>query len=357
MDSILQNNQHPNLPLVSIVIPHIGSSDILYTCLQSVAKSSYPFLEIVLVDNGSDFQEEWLQESGLSYIYIKNKRNIGFAGGCNAGIKRATGKYLVLLNNDTQVDAGWLEPLVQAMEENPKLAACQPRLLSSRFEGKFDYGGAMGGLMDIFGYPFAIGRIFNTIESEHDRYQCSYRIFWASGTASIWRKSVFAEVGYLDEDFFAHQEEIDLNWRCQLAGYQVRSIHGSRIYHYSGYSLGHENWRKIYLNHRNNLVMLLKNYEGNMLVWLFPIRIFMEIVTIFMAVVSLNWKQLWAIICAHFYLIMNSTKIWRKRKSIQSLRRIGDPKIYSYMFRGSVVWQYFVRHRRSVGEFMELTCK
>ncbi|HDL19282.1 MAG TPA: glycosyltransferase family 2 protein, partial [Bacteroidetes bacterium] len=151
----MQIKKEEKYPLVSIVIPHFGPSEILHSCLKSVAKSTFSDFEIVLVDNGSDFDESFLAEIASGYQYIKNAENLGFAGGCNMGIRAAKGKYVLLLNNDTTVEPGWLEPLVNAMEKDETVAACQPKLLSSRFAGKLDYAGAMGGLIDIFGYPFA----------------------------------------------------------------------------------------------------------------------------------------------------------------------------------------------------------
>ncbi len=343
-----------NHPLVSIVIPHIGASGILYDCLESIARSTYRPVEILVVDNGSDLTVGWLERLEVPYRYLKNDRNLGFAGGCNVGIRQAQGKYVVLLNNDTRVDPNWLEPLVREMEQDEFLAACQPRLLSSRFLGKLDYSGAMGGLLDIFGYPFAIGRIFTAIELDENQYPQRYEIFWASGTASIWRKSLFTWIGYLDEDFFAHMEEIDLNWRCHLCGFHVRSVAESRVHHYSGYSLGQEDWQKMYLNHRNNLVMLLKNYEGNTLLWLYPLRLVMEISTAATALATFKGKRLMAVVLAQFYILLHVSEIYYKRRQIQSLRRVGDAVLFDRMLRGSVVWHYFVKRQSRVTQFMQI---
>jgi len=350
----LKKEKIANLSLVSIVIPHFGSSEILYTCLDSLTQSTYSLIEIVIVDNGSDIQKSLLNEYGLAFQYIKNEKNLGFAGGCNVGIRAAKGKYIVLLNNDTKVDPVWLEPLINILESNPTVAACQPLLLSSRFEGKMDYAGALGGLIDIFGYPFAIGRIFNTIEDDENYYSGKFKIFWASGTASIWRKSILSEVGYLDEDFFAHMEEIDLNWRCQLVGYKILSTSESKVYHYSGYSLGHDSWKKMYLNHRNNLVMMLKNYEGKTLLRILPIRLILEIATIVSSICSLNWRRFFAVLFAKAYVLFHLKSIWTKRKQIHSKRKLADREIFKNMFQGSIIWHYFILRHKKVREFMDI---
>ena len=240
------------------------------------------------------------------------------------------------------------------MELDSSIAVCQPKLLSSRFKGKLDYAGAMGGLIDIFGYPFAIGRIFNTIEPDRQKYLGNYEIFWASGTASIWRKSVFEKVGYLDEDFFAHMEEIDLNWRCLLHGYKIRSTSNSKVFHYSGFSLGHDTWKKMYLNHRNNLVMLLKNLGGKKLIWVFPIRLSMEYFTAIIAIFKLDWRRFFAVILSQLFILVNLISIIRKRKIVQSKRTESDTKIFERMFHGSIVWHYFLRRHTTVDQFMEI---
>ncbi len=350
----MQIKKEEKYPLVSIVIPHFGPSEILHSCLKSVAKSTFSDFEIVLVDNGSDFDESFLAEIASGYQYIKNAENLGFAGGCNMGIRAAKGKYVLLLNNDTTVEPGWLEPLVNAMEKDETVAACQPKLLSSRFAGKLDYAGAMGGLIDIFGYPFAIGRVFETTETDAGQYRGVYRIFWASGTASIWRKSLFDQTGYLDEDFFAHMEEIDLNWRCQLRGYKVLAISDSVVHHYSGYSLGHETWKKMYLNHRNNLIMLLKNLASFSLLWIFPARLLLELSTVLFALFTLNWRRVGAVITAFFYLIFHIPSVWRKRRTVQKNRIVPDREIFDRMYKGSVVWQSFFRRRHDVNMFLEI---
>lgn len=350
----MSHKNQPSFPLVSIIIPHIGPWEILSSCLQSLSKSSYPNLEVFIVNNGQDISPDLMKKIELKIIYIKNRKNLGFAGGCNVGIKAANGAYIVLLNNDTTVEIDWLEPLVKVMESDSKIAACQPRLLSSRYEGKLDYAGAMGGLIDIFGFPFAIGRIFKVTEPDDNRYSGQYNIFWASGTASIWRRSIFEEIGYLDEDFFAHMEEIDLNWRCHLTGYKVCSVSGSRVYHYSGYSLDAKNWQKMYLNHRNNLVMLIKNYETKSLLWLLPLRLLFEMFAAGVSFFSLNWKRLFAVFLSLLYVVFHLIPIWKKHISIQELRNVEDRHIFDRMYRGSVVWQYYILRNFSVSQFMEI---
>lgn len=346
-------NSHP---LVSIIIPHIGSTGILTDCLRSVSQTTYPSYDIVVVDNSLELQPETLPGYGTNLKCIHNSKNLGFAGGCNVGIKAAQGEYVVILNNDTVVDSGWLEPLIETMEKDHKVAACQSRLLSKTSKGKLDYAGAMGGLIDIFGYPFALGRLFDTLENNESTYPGKYDIFWASGTAAIWRKSAITEVGLFDEDFFAHMEEIDLSWRLHLRGYGLQSSTDSKVYHFSGYSLGHDHWRKMYLNHRNSLVMLLKNYQLKSLLWIYPVRLVLEFVTAIASFLSFNWKRTFAVLLAQIYLIGHLVMIARKRGVVQKLRTKDDSYILKKMYFGSVVWQYYIRRKRKVTDFLKVKC-
>ncbi len=335
---------------MTVVIPHIGKSDILYSCLRSLTNESQVPFDVIIVDNGSDLKESRVAEILPDFRILAMQENLGFAGGCNAGLLQVTAPYAVLLNNDTEVGANWLTPLVALMESEPEVAACQPKILSLRFPGRFDYAGGMGGLIDRFGYPFAIGRIFDTLEEDHGQYDGHFNIFWASGTAMMLRMEALKQVGLLDEDFFAHMEEIDLCWRLHLSGQSVVSISESTVYHYSGYSLGHEAHRKMYLNHRNNWVMLLKNYAWRTLLWLVPLRLFFEAVTFFVSVVKLDFKRAWAVVRAIGFIFLHLRGLFRKHVAVQKLRKISDLQLFEKMYRGSIVWQYFVLGRKRVSE-------
>jgi GT2 family glycosyltransferase len=208
----------------------------------------------------------------------------------------------------------------------------------------------MGGLLDRFGYPFAIGRIFDFLEEDQGQYNGHFNIFWASGTAMLLRMAALRQTGLLDEDFFAHMEEIDLSWRLHLVGYEVVSVSESTVYHYSGYSLGHEAHRKMYLNHRNNWIMLLKNYAWRTLLWVAPIRLFLEGVTLVVSLIKLDFKRAWAVIRALGFVALHFGGILKKHRAVQRLRKVSDLQIFEIMYRGSIVWQYFVLGRKRVSE-------
>ncbi len=336
-------------PLVSIIIPHFNGKEILQNCLASLEKTNYSNLQVILVDNGStDGSVEYAQRESPWIQIKKNEKNLGYAGGCNSGLEKAQGKYILFLNNDTIVDTEWLAKIVEQCEGDANIAACQPKILSLKNRQLFDYAGAAGGLMDQYGFPFAKGRIFFTIEKDEHQYDKSANIFWASGTACLIRKSVLDEVGYFDEDFFAHMEEIDLNWRFHLAGYKVVSEPLAIVYHSAGSTLKTDSYMKVMLNHRNSLIMLLKNYEVRTLFWILPIRILLEFIASIYSLLKLDYIRFRAVYAAFVYVILNLSKIMKKRVQIQRLRKIPDSQMFTKMYRGSIVFDYFIRGIRRV---------
>lgn len=170
--------------------------------------------------------------------------------------------YYVLLNSDVEVQPSWIGPVIDLMEKDRTIGACQPKLLQYHDRSSFEYSGAAGGWLDRFGYPFARGRIFDYCESDKGQYDTMEPVFWASGAAMFVRSELYHSLGGLDEYFFAHQEEIDFCWRMQRSGYKVYCCPASVVYHVGGGTLPKGNSRKVFLNFRNNLIMMAKNMNG-----------------------------------------------------------------------------------------------
>jgi len=333
-------------PFVSIVIPHY-KGDMILRCLDSLYNDGFDRKEIIVIDDGSvDGSIESARSRFPDVRYIRNPANLGFVRSCNRGIGVSSGKYIVLLNDDTEVSPGWLECLISFAESRDNLGACQPKILSLRDPGKFDYSGAAGGLIDVFGHPFALGRVFYTVERDEGQYDVPRRIFWASGAAMLISRKALDETGLLDECFTAHMEEIDLCWRMQLLGFEVWSVPEAVIHHLSGGTLPARSWKKEFLNHRNNLMMIFKNYSTRNLLWIFPIRICFEIISsiVFWTIVPL---------CAIGSFITCLPELIRKRRNVQARRKTGDRDIMNLMFKGSIALKYFLCGKRETGEILE----
>jgi GT2 family glycosyltransferase len=341
------------LPLVSVIIPHFNGKEILARCLKSLESTTYANYEIILVDNAStDDSIDFVRESYPAVRIQSNRSNRGYAGGCNDGLTIATGNYLVFLNNDTTVAPDWLTELVSHCDGRNDIAACQPKILSISCRDYFDYAGAAGGLIDIFGYPFAKGRILFTIEKDEGQYDSGGDIFWASGTAMFVRRDLFEKLGGFDEDFFAHMEEIDLNWRLQLARYRVISVPSAVVYHQSGSTLQADTYRKLYLNHRNSWIMLLKNYQLHSLIGVVPVRMVLDGLTLVYAVLKLDYRRFFALLTAWLAVVLNLPACARKRRQVRRLRSVSDRGIRDRMFSGSIVWQYFVKNKKTASSLI-----
>ena len=334
--------------LVSIIIPHWNGIDILSECIDSLNNTEYSNFEIIVVDNySSDESVKWLKANHPKIKIIENDKNYGYAGGCNRGINNSKGDYIVFLNNDTIHKKDWLSNLVTFMNKHPDCAAVQPKILNYYERDKFDYAGGAGGHMDILCYPFARGRLFLEQEIDNNQYDDDASCFWASGTAIMVRKEFFLEVEKFDENFFAHMEEIDLCWRLQLKGHNIYVNPKSVIYHKNAVSLPMTSIKKFMLNHRNSLMMLLSNYKVLTTLYLFPIRYMLELVAILYALTKLDFRHMFGVIQAHLWILFHIHIIFYKRIKINRLRTIGDYEIMKSMYKGSIIWDHYIRRMKT----------
>ena len=220
------------VPSVAIVILNWNGKNFLEQFLPSVLSSVYENKRVIVADNAStDDSVAFVKANFPEVEIIINNSNEGFAKGYNTALKQVQSDYYVLLNSDVEVTANWITPVIELMESDAAITACQPKLLAYKNKSLFEYAGASGGWLDTFGYPFSRGRVFDVCEEDKGQYNDAQPCFWASGAALFVKASAYHEMGGLDEYFFAHQEEIDLCWRMQLAGYKVYVQPASVVYH------------------------------------------------------------------------------------------------------------------------------
>ena len=330
------------MPSVAIVILNWNGRPYLEQFLPSVLSSAAD-ADVILADNAStDDSIAFVERAFPTVKIIRNSTNGGYALGYNEALAKVVADYYVLLNSDVEVTPGWLEPLVALMESDRSIGACQPKLLSYHDRSTFEYAGAAGGWMDVLGYPFARGRIFEYCETDQGQYDTTAPISWASGAALFIRASVYHEAGGLDPYFFAHQEEIDLCWRLQAADYRVFACPASVVYHVGGGTLPKGNRRKVMLNYRNNLLLLLKNMPLGRLCWVFPLRYLLDLVAAYRELAGGNAAYWKAILQAH-------AQVWgwlfsRSKRGAWPRRRMMPA---NGMYRGSIVWKYFVQGIRT----------
>ena len=333
-------------PKVTIVILNWNGKSFLQQFIPGVLATDYSDFEVLVVDNAStDDSLEFLKSQFPDVRRLALDRNYGFTTGNNLALPHVHSPYFVLLNNDVEVQPGWLKPLVELMERNPDVAACQPKLLSHQNKGEFEYAGAAGGWIDCLGYPFTKGRIFETNEPDHGQYDGESNIFWATGACMMVRKSVTDQLGLFEDDFFAHMEEIDFCWRAQNHGFRIMSTTESVVYHVGGGTLPKSNPRKTYLNAHNSLVCLLKNFPASQMPFKLFARLCLDGVWAFRALTQFDFKTIGAIAKAHWALFFR-LGFWLKRRN-QTYRGLSQIRLpqHGYLPR-SIVFQYFLKGKR-----------
>ena len=263
---------------VAVVILNWNGKHLLEQFLPSVIQyTDSQIADIIIVDNDSDDDSlHFLKTEYPKIQVIALSRNYGFAEGYNLALKQIVYRYVVLLNSDVEVAENWLTPAINYLNTNIDVAAIQPKILSYRDKSSFEYAGAAGGLIDIYGYPFCRGRVFSEIEKDTGQYNDITDIFWASGACLIIRMREYKKAGGLDNKFFAHQEEIDLCWRIKAQGKRIVYFPSSVVYHLGGATLSVEKPQKTYLNFRNNLLMLYKNLPDKYYKKVMKVRFFLD---------------------------------------------------------------------------------
>lgn len=216
--------------------------------------------EVIVADSAStDASMEMMSEKFPKIRQIRLEKNYGFTGGYNRSLALVEAEYYVLINSDIEVPKNWLSPLVEWMDTHPECGACGPKLHSWYDRDMFEYAGAAGGYLDRYGYPFCRGRVMSKIEKDTGQYDIPANVLWVSGACLMVRSSLWNSLGGLDDRFFAHMEEIDLCWRIQLSGFKVTVVPSSVVYHIGGGTLPKKSPYKLFLNYRNNLLMLENN--------------------------------------------------------------------------------------------------
>lgn len=329
-------------PSVAVVILNWNGKALLEQFLPSVQRTVYPNLQLIVGDNAStDDSVAFLRSNYPEIQVIINDHNYGFAEGYGKLLDQIDAEYFVLLNSDVEVPANWIQPVIDAMEKDDQIAAAQPKIKWQKNKSQFEYAGAAGGYLDLHGFPFCRGRLFDTVEMDTKQYEDQQEIFWASGAALFIKSKYWKESGGLDPDFFAHMEEIDLCWRLKNLGYKVIFCPASEVYHVGGGTLNSNNPYKTYLNFKNNLVIMQKNLPLKDAYSRIFIRMCIDFVAWLHFLIQGKAAFAWAINRAHYDFLSNLAKNGAKRtgKQIDFLKHTGQ---YPY----SIVWAYFIKKIR-----------
>jgi len=301
--------------------------------------------EVVVADNGStDDSVDFLSTCFPQVRLILLDKNYGFADGYNKALQQVDAEYVVLLNSDIETTENWLSPLIAYLDEHPGVAAVQPKILAQRERDRFEYAGACGGFLDMFGYPFCRGRILDNVERDLGQYDTVIPIFWATGAALCIRRRDYFDAGGLDGRFFAHMEEIDLCWRLNARGKKIACLPQSVVYHVGAASLAKENPWKTYLNFRNNLLMLYKNSRIRSLIPVFAVRSLLDLLAFLHLLLEGKLGNALSVIKAHrdFYrMVPNFRHDRRENIGSRSVAQIPTK------FKGSILWNFYLKGKRT----------
>lgn len=326
---------------IAVVILNFNGQHFLAKFLPKVLETSTN-AEVIVADNGStDDSVVWMKQNFPQVRLILSDKNEGYAGGYNTALAQVDAEYYILMNSDIEPKPNWLNGLMSYMQLNPTVAAAQPYILSYDNPSNFEYAGAAGGYWDSYGYPFCRGRLFDTVEKNTSQYPTSL-VNWATGACLLVRSKAFWEVGGLDADFFAHMEEIDFCWRLQRAGYQIAAISTSEVLHVGGGTLPQGNPRKTYLNFRNNLILLYKNWDPKTKWQTIFGRMLLDGIAGLQYTIKGDFNQLLAILKAHrdFYGYLFSPQ--KKNNLSPELQ-----KNWILSYSKSIIWAYFIKGIKS----------
>ncbi|MDO4782235.1 MAG: glycosyltransferase family 2 protein [Capnocytophaga felis] len=326
---------------IAVVILNWNGKHLLEKFLPSVVKHSER-ADIYVIDNASsDDSIEYLKCNFPNVQIVRNPLNGGYAQGYNLGLAEISADVYCLLNSDVEVTENWLLPIINTFK-NLEIGAIQPKILDYKNKKMFEYAGGAGGFIDKYGFPFCRGRIFDTIEEDNGQYNNQTDIFWASGACFFIRSEIFHRLKGFDEDFFAHQEEIDLCWRIHHLGKRIVFCPESVVYHVGGATLPVNDPKKIFLNFRNGLFMLLKNLPQKSLYKILWVRMFLDGIAGIRFLLQGKIQFTWAIFKAHMSFYRNFFKFKKKRL---------NSNFYSYYITKSIVWLYFIKNKKLFSDF------
>lgn len=317
-------------PLVSIIIVNRNGIEFVNGCLQTVLNSNYPDFEVIFIDNAStDGSLEYVKKNFCDkpkLKFIENAGSFGPAVARNKGAKIASGEYLIFLDNDTRVDAGWLSGLVSVLENDNTIGAAQAKLLRMDREEFYDCAGD---------YLGPLGFLIERARGAKDTGQFDFvtDILNAKSAASIIRRGLFEKIGGFDEDFYMYLEETDLSWRVWLAGYRVVFIPSAKVYH--AFNSAKKDFKRYYskrlVRHygcRNYIATLIKNLEFINLIKFLPLHIgCWFLLSLFFALKG-NFEDTFYILTGIGWNMLNIGLLLKKRQLINTkIRVVGDRAI------------------------------
>jgi len=302
-----------------VIIPNWNGRKLLETCLVSLGRQTFRDFEIIVVDNGStDDSAEMVRTCYPDVKLVPLLENEGFSRAVNHGINAAAGKYIALLNNDTEAHPEWLGELVKTMDQNPEIGFCASKMLNFFQRDRIDNAG------DKLAF---YGNITGKGELDAGQYDRPRLLFSACAGAAAYRGEMLRDTGLFDEDFFAYYEDIDLGLRAQLMGYRCLFVPTAVVYHIHQATSDRMPAKRFLFLQRNIVFVHLKNM---------PLRLLLKILPAFLTVhllVSVTYliknKDPKTVLAIYLHLLKKLPSTLRKRRLIQKKMRVTNPYIES----------------------------
>ena len=329
---------------VAVVILNYNGRKFLEEFLPVVIERSHDVAEVWVADNQStDDSVAFMEEHFPQVNLIINKENGGFSKGYNDALNQIKAEYYVLLNSDIEVTENWIQPVIDLMDSDKSIGACQPKIRAYHNKTHFEYAGASGGFIDKYGYPFCRGRVFQVLEKDNGQYDDAIEVFWATGACMFVRAETYHQLGGLDNDFFAHMEEIDFCWRLKNNDYKVMVCPSSVVYHIGGGTLPKSSARKTFLNFRNNFALLFKNLPGDRLFRVLVLRLFLDGLAGIKFLLDGHLGDFFAVFKAHFHFYGAIGSLRKKRKKLVQ-------KKVSQMYWGNIAFKHYFHSTKYFSE-------
>lgn len=309
-------------PRVTVVIPNWNGARLLRTCLNALTAQTYRDFEIILVDNGSaDESRDLVAREYPDVKFLALEKNLGFVGACNAGMRAATSEIIVLLNNDTEAEAGWLAELVRTLDTNPRagMAASKLRLFDAREKIH-----SAGDFFRVNGIPGNRG-VWEVDHEQFDSPEAQPVMFGVCGGACAFRKTMLDEIGLFDEDFWSYCEDVDLNWRARLAGYTCAFAPKAVVYHYVS-ATGGGALASFHVG-RNSIYVLFKDYPSSLWKKHWPKILRAQLGIAFDALKNIRGASARARLRGQFAGLWAWPRLQKKRHAVQATRRVSDQEL------------------------------
>ena len=304
---------------------------------------------LIVADNGStDTSLTFLNMHYPEVEIMALGENYGYALGYDLALREIDNEYSILLNSDVEVTENWIEPVIEFMETDEQIAACQPKIRDFYRREYFEHAGAAGGFIDTLGYPFCRGRILNILEKDQGQYDDVRQIFWATGTAFFVRTNTYKEVEGFDANLHAHMEEIDLCWRINKAGYKIFCVPQSVVYHVGGGTMPASNPRKTYLNFRNSTVVLFKNSSKGVVWWKVGTKLMLDFIAATMFLLSGKKQDSRAVLKAMGHFFSNFRKWKQARNKTREMNPLEKP---GTIYPGSLVINRYLLGKKFFSDF------